>query len=323
MTLRPLITIGLSSHRLEVLPFAFAAMERHQAVVLEEAPEPDLAALLAGEKPVDDYLAEKDVEFPLYSREQLAGLQRLHRQGAAVLQVEPYLERLLAIHELLAAGVPREEVEARPGLREVYAAESRATRALLQFYRVAHTASFPEVVAAVKAFARTDAHRFRLRDGLRARELASLAGRFASLFVEAGYIHLYLVRSLKRLLRGTARIRPVFLLAGRALPEIGRPRPLGPGDLLTLNYIFGREIPPAQEDLLAARSLIHIQLLSKAELAPGDDPAPHLTDEIAAWRLTAGLAMEDCRRLYPKVRRLSPAQAVSAVRGYLAGSGGG
>lgn len=297
---------------------ALAAMERHQAVALEEAPEPDFAAMLAGEVSLDQYLADKDLEFPRYSREQLAGLRRLHREGHAILQAEPYLERLITIHEFLAAGRSRAEVESQPGLTEVYAAESRASQALINFFRLAHTAPFPKVVAAVQAFARADAARFRLRDELRAQALAPLAARFASLYVEAGYIHLYLVKSLKRLLAGAARLKPVFLLARLALPAIGRPRPLGPGDLLTLGYVFGRELTQAQEDLLAARSLIYIQLLHKDELAPGEDPAPHLHNEVAAWHLTAGLSVKDCQELYPRVRRLAPAAAAAEVRRFLA-----
>ncbi len=321
MPARPFITIGLSSHRLEVLPFALAAMREHQAVLLEEPPEPGFAAVLAGELGIEDYLADQEVEFPRYSREQLAGLRELHRQGLAVFQVEPYLERLLNIHELLAAGTPRPEVEARSELAEVYAAERRATAALLTFYRRAHTAPFRDVVEAVKIFARADAERFRLRDVLRAREIVPWAGRFARLYVEAGYLHLYLVFCLRRLLEGAARVKPRFLLAPLARPPIGRPRPLGPGDLLTLHYLFGRHLPSEQEALLAARSLIYVQLLVKEELEPGEDPTPHLNDEIAAWRLTRSLSLADCSRLYPRVRRLEPKQAAHEVKRFLAGKG--
>ncbi len=314
----PLVTIGLSSHRLEALPAARELMARHEAVVLEEAPEADFPAVLAGEISPDDYLADKEVEFPHYSREQLMGLRQLHGRGVRLLQVEPYLERLIAIHEALAAGRPRAVVEGREEFREVYAAESRATAALLRFYRLAHTAAFPEVVAAVQDFARADAARFRLRDSLRAAALAPLIQDFGRIYVEAGYIHLYLVRALRRRLAGTVRVRPVFLLAARSRALIGRPRPLGPGDLLTLNFIFGKAMSPATAALLAARSLIHIQLLSKEELLPGRGETPHLVDEARAWRLSTALTYQDCQLLYSRVRRLLPAAAVAEVEGYLA-----
>ncbi len=315
---RPVITLGFSSHRLEVLPVLREEMSRHQAIVLEEPPEKDFRHLLEGNLSPADYLADKDVEFPEFSLRQLDLVKELYQQGKEIFQVEPYQEKLIRIHELLAAGHSRAEVESRPEFREIYGAESLATRALLAFYTVAHTAPFSRVVAAVKEFARADALRFRLRDGLRAEARAPRAGQFSRLYVEAGYIHLYLLQALARRLNGGVRLRPIFLLASRSLPALGRPRPLGPGDLLTLHYIFGGKLTPEKEDLLAARSLIHIQLLNKEEMAPGADPTPHLTDEIQAVKLSNRLSYEDCAALYPKIRRAFPGEAVSAVVRHLA-----
>ncbi len=312
-----LITIGFSSHRLEVLSPVFEEMAHHDAIALEEAPEEDFAALLAGKKSVADYLEDKDVEFPDFSTQQLEMAKRLHRQGKAIWQVEPYQEKLIQIHELLAAGKPRTEVEPRPEFQEVYAAESRASRTLLTFYTVAHTAPFPRVVAAVQAFAQADAARFRLRDSLRAKVLAPLSEKYPRLYVEAGYIHLFLIKALAKLVPGKVRLKPKFLLASRSLPAIGRPRPLGPGDLLTLHYIFSAPLSAAKANLLAARSLIHIQLLNKGEMAPGADPAPHLADEIRAYRLSSCLSFEDCVTLYPLVRAAPPEEAGAVVAGYL------
>lgn len=317
MTELPLLTVALSSHRLEVLPPARELMRAHEAIVLEEAPEPDFGAMLAGEMEIEDYLAEKDTEFPEFSRKQLELLREQAGAGRRIFQVEPYLERLTRIHELLAAGWSRAQVEGEPGLRQVYAVESRASGALLAFYARAHSAAFSPVVAAVQEFARADAARFRLRDELRAQAVASLAPEFPRLYVEAGYIHLFLVKRLLELLRGKARVRPVFLQAPLARPELGRPRPLGPGDLLTLFYIFHVELTKEKEDLLAARSLIYIQFLEKAEMVPASDPTPHLHDEIQAQRLSSGLSFQDCAHLYPQVRAAAPEAAVAAVRRYL------
>jgi hypothetical protein len=314
---RPLITIGFSSHRLEVLPVIQEEMARHQAIGLEEPPEKDFDDFLRGNLSADDYLADKEVEFPEFSLRQLDLVKSLHEQKKAILQVEPYQEKLIQIHELLAAGYPRAEVEPRPEFREIYAAESAASRTLLNFYAAAHTAPFQRVVAAVKEFARADAARFRLRDGLRAEALAPLVDRFPRLYVEAGYIHLFLIKALAQRLDGRVRLRPKFVLADKALPALGRPRPLGPGDLLTLHYIFGGKIAPEKETLLAARSLIHIQLLTKSELAPSNDPTPHLTDEIRAARLSGRLSLEDCAALYPQIRRAPPEEAVATVVRYL------
>lgn len=316
-TQRPLITIGFSCHRLEVLPSAREEMARHDAIVLEEAAESDFPDLLAGKITMRDYLEDKDLEFPDFTLRQLEMVKGLGRKGKAVFQVEPYLERLLQIHELLAAKTPREEVESRREFQEVYAAESQASRALIAFYTLAHAAPFPRVVAAVKQFARADAARFRLRDELRAQALAPLSASYPRLYVEAGYIHLYLIKALAKHLGGRVRLKPLFLLASRSLAAIRRPRPLGPGDLLTLHYIFGAPISPEREDLLAARSLIYIQLLEKEELTPRRDPTPHLTDEIRAYRLSDQLSYEDCAALYPEVRAAAPEAAVAMMERHL------
>ena len=314
----PLITIGFSSHRLEVLPVVREEMSRYKAIVLEEPPEEDFQDFLEGRISTADYLEDKDVEFPEFSIRQLEMIKGLHDERKAIFQVEPYQERLIRIHESLAAGQIRTEVENHPEFRDIYAVESAASRTLLRFYAAAHTAPFPRVVETVKAFAQADAARFRLRDSLRAEAIAPLTQKYSRLYVEAGYIHLFLFKALARLAAGKVRLKPKFVLASRALPIIGRPRPLGPGDLLTLHHIFGGKISPEKENLLAARSLIHIQLLNKSEILPGVDPTPHLTDEIRAVRLSSRLSWEDCATLYPQVRQAPPEEAVALVTSYLA-----
>jgi hypothetical protein len=314
----PVITVGLASHRLEVLPAVWEEMSHHEAIVLEEPPEKDFPDFLEGNIATADYLADKDVWFPEFSIQQLEMIKELHARGKVILQVEPYQERLIRIHESLAAGIPRAEIENRPDLREVYAAEHGTSRNLIAFYAAAHTAPFPKVVATVKEFARADAVRFRLRDTLRAAALAPLAQQFPRLYVEAGYIHLFLLKTLARLLTGKASLKLKYALASLSLAAIGRPRPMGPGDLLTLYHIFETPLSPEKENLLAARSLIHIQLLDKTEKAPGADPTPHLTDEIRAVLLSGRLSFGDCANLYPLVRKAPPEKAVGLVTNYLA-----
>jgi len=314
----PLITIGFSSHRLEVLPVVQEEMARHEALVMEDAPEEDFESFLTGKISAPEYLMDKDVEFPEFARRQLDLVKVWHDRGKAIVQVEPYQQKLIRIHELLAAGHTRAEVENRPEFKEVYAAESAASATLLRFYAAAHTVPFPRVVDTVKEFARADAARFRLRDALRAEALAPLSRQFFRLYVEAGYIHLYLLKALRRLVPEEVRLKPKFVLASRSSAAIGRPRPLGPGDLLTLHYIFASPLSLEQENLLAARSLIHIQLLNKSEMAPGADPTPHLTDEIQAYRLSRRLFFDDCAALYPQVRKAPPEEAVAVVSRFLA-----
>lgn len=321
MNERPLITLGFSSHRMEVLPYEQEEMWRHDAIVLEEAPEPGFIDVLSKRADLGAYLENQDMEFPEFSRMQFGRLKELHQARKAIYQIEPYLERVIEIHTLLAQGAPPQEVADQPHLRPVYETEKQADGLLLKFYVCSHTASFQRVVMAVKEFARADAARFRLRDELRGQALLPLIDIFSRIYVEAGYMHLYLVKTLRKLLSGKARLRPAFLMASLARPAVGVPRPLGPGDLLTLSHIFTGGLSGESEELLAARSLIYIKLLQKDEMAPGNDPAPHLHNEITAYRLTEHLSFEDCAVLYPRVKLASPEISQVEVQHYLENKG--
>jgi len=316
-----LFTIGFSTHRPESLPYAQAAMARHQAIVLEEPPSPILPLVLQGTAPVEEYLWELDAEFPEFSRQQVDLLRVLWQQGRTILQVEPYLERLVAIHELFAQEVTPEEVRSQEQLREVYDVERQATAALLRFYEVSLQAPFPEVIAAVQEFARQDAARFRVRDALRAQALAGLAGRFETVYVETGHMHLALPGELRRVLDGRGKVRPHFLLGAVARQRHHRPRVFGPGDELTLAYLGRRPLSPETAALWAARSLVYIKLLGKEELPASDSPTPHLDEELRLNALMRRLSYDDCARLYPLVKQASPGRAWEILTRYLKDSG--
>ncbi len=312
-----LFTIGFSTHRLESLPYAQAEMAQHQAIVLEEPPSPVLHQVLMGQAAIEDYLLEMDAEFPEFGRQQLAILQELWEQGHTILQIEPYLERLVEIHEHFAQEATPEEVRQQEQLREVYDREREATAALLKFYEVSLQAPFAEVVAAVLEFARRDAARFRLRDGLRAQALAALAGQFASVYVETGHMHLSLPGELRRALQGQGKVRPRFLLGAVARQRTKRPRIFGPGDELTFAYLFRRPISAETEQLLAARSLIYIKVLGKDEVPAEASPTPHLDEELRLSALMCRLSYEDCEQLYPFLKHASPPQANDILTAFL------
>lgn len=316
-----LFTLAFSSHRIESLPYAQPEMARHQAIVLEDPPSTQLAAMLAGDLPIEEYVQEQEPGFPEFSSRQALLLQEMHRAGKQILQIEPFLERLLQIHELFAKNRTPAEVMAIPELRPVYEAEREATGALMYFYRQSLGAPFAQVVDAVKAFARADAARFHQRDELRARALASLAGRFESIYVEAGYMHLALPGALRRWLGNEGQVRPLFLMAPVVRPVLGSPRVLGPGDRLTMLYLFYRHPQPTTETLLAARSLIYIKLLYKEEVIPQESAAPHTDNEIQANLLVDRLSYQDCERLYPLIRNASRTQALTQVQRYLRSPG--
>ncbi|MGD9301991.1 MAG: hypothetical protein PVI13_10475, partial [Desulfobacterales bacterium] len=93
----------------------------------------------------------------------------------------------------------------------------------------------------------------------------------------------------------------------------------GPGDRLTLLYIYHPGIlDPRREKLLAARSIIYSKIAVKEELTGDLSTFPHLRDEIDCIRITRLLSLDDCRRLFPLFRRANSAEARKIVTEYLA-----
>ena len=316
-----MITIGFSSHHVEALPFIHLQMKRHQVIVLEEPLSPNFTGMLKGAISVDDYLMELDSGFPEFSGQMCALLKELHREGKLLLQVEPYLERLLQIHELLASGKAAEEISRRVEFREVYEAEKRATGALISFYAVSTAGAFSAVVEAVKVFARADAFRLTLRERLRAKAIGSLYRPGESMYVEAGYIHYPIYRYLRQEMGKGPEIKVVYLLAPVIKKLKGKRRNMGPGDILTLHYVFHNNVKEEMADLLAARSLIYIKLINKEELLPGKSGTPHVEDEIEVNRLVDRLDFNQCRELFQRIRLLKRRQAVEMTQEYMKRTG--
>jgi hypothetical protein len=313
-----MITIAFSSHHAEVLPYAREQMEQHQMIVLEEAPVPEFGAMLDGRLSIDEYMMTLDSGFPEFERLMCGLLRELHREGRQVNQVEPYLETLLEIHEILASGKTPEDIVKDPRLVEVYEAEKRATGALLAYYRDSVGAPVDDVIEAVKTFARADADRLLMRERLRAEAIKPLVSDKLDIYIEAGYIHYPLFHYLRKVIGRTQRIRVVYLLAPVVRRLGGRRRNMGPGDILTLHYALHGALPEDIEDLLAARSLIYIKLLQKEELLPGTSDAPHSEDEVSVNRMVDRLSMEDCRSLFHKIRLTKREGALREVEAYLA-----
>ena len=298
------ITLGLSIHRPEMIPFTADLMRQHEAIFLEESPSEGFEDMLAGTLSVEDYLQPIDGEYPAFSRAMCHLLRELKTEGKQIFQVEPFLAALLDIHDFFADGHAPQDLSRDSLLYPVYAAERRATGALLAYYRTVMTGSFEESLEVIKEFARQDAARFRLRDSLRAQALERLIQPFHSGYIEAGVIHYSLWRLLRHRLPSPRDLRLVFL-ADQALSTIGRKGHLyGPGDQLTLLYIFHPNLnQPKREVLLAARALVYAKLITKNEIAEASDTMPHLLDERACIEMTARLSLDDCRQLFPKVRR--------------------
>jgi hypothetical protein len=312
-----MITIGFSSHHAEVLPYARRQMQAHQIIVLEEPPVPEFAEMLNGRLSIEEYLMTLDSGFPEFQRLMCLLLQDLHIEGRQIIQIEPYLETLLQIHETLADGRSPEDIVNDPNLAEVYEAEKRATGALLNYYDHSLKAAFDEVINAVKDFARADADRLVMRERLRAQAIGLLAWRDKDIYVEAGYIHYPLFRYLRRAIGSAEMIRVVYLLAPVVRRLKGKRRNMGPGDILTLHYALHGRLAETRENLLAARSLIYIKLLQKDELMPGKSDAPHSEDEVRVNRVVDRLTAEDCRILFDRIRLANRESALRLVQAYL------
>jgi len=300
------LTIGFSSHRPETLPLAESVMAAHDHIVIEEPPTPEFSRMLAGALSVDDYLLTADYEFPAFAAASCRMLQRLKDDGRRIYPCEPFMTHMIQIHEHFGEGHPPSELAHDEHLWPVYRAEREATRRLLSFYNAAAAGGFSPMVAAACAFAAADAARFALRDRLRAGSIARLlAGREGRVYVEAGYLHLRLLRELRRLLPPATPIRPLYLLRKvyRAAGE--RSHLYNPGDLLTLALIFDRRPALARQRLLAARSLTYNQLVSMEEAPPGGDTFPDAREDMRVIRMVNRLTWDDCRRLHAQFQGLN------------------
>jgi len=308
------VFVGLSLHRPEMIPLISAAMRRSEAIFLEEPPAPGFDQMIRGELSVEEYLLPIDVEYPAFSREMACLLRELHAQGKKIHQVEPFIESLLHIHEFFAEGHKPDDVSENSIEFYVYRAERAATGALLAYYQTVGTGTFEETLDAIIRFARADAARFRLRDSLRAQALVSLVRQYPSSYIESGLIHYQLWRLLRDRLRPHVQVQPLFL-ADAALRSMGEKGHLyGPGDQLTLLYIFNPTLSqPEWEKLLAARSMIYSKILEKQELDDTSGTFQHLRDELACIRAVRQLSIDDCRQLFPLIRRASSLEARQRV----------
>ena len=241
-------------------------------------------------------------------------MRGLYRDGARILQIEPYLERLIEIHRRFSAGAGPEDLETHPTLWPVYEMEHRATRALIKFYEASAQGDFDTLLETVKAFARRDARRFVLRDQLRAQGITEAIGPGERVYVEAGSLHVGLARELRRRSSPITSIENHFFLPRRGLPKSSPMTLYGPGDILTLVYMFNPEFDGPMADLWAARALVQNKIIIKNEITDRLEKFPHTRDEAETAWLVHQLDLKNCRRLLPQIDKLTTAQARRAVK---------
>jgi len=311
------LTIGFSSHRPETLPLAERVMAEHDHIVIEEPPTPEFSRMLAGTLPVDDYVLTADYEFPAFAAAACRMLQRLKNDGKRIHPCEPFMTRLIRIHTLFGDGRRPSELTHDDQLWPVYRAEREATRRLLTFYSAAADGDFDRMVETACAFAAADAARFVIRDRLRAQSVARLVADYGGrVYVEAGYLHLRLLRELRRQLSPSSAIRPFYLLGDIYRAAGHRSHLYNPGDLLTLMLIFDRPPTIERQQLLAARSLVYNQLSVKEEMAADNDGYPDARDDLSVIQYVNRLGIKDCRQLYDRIAGMAPVAARQAAGGF-------
>lgn len=311
------VTIAFSNHRPETVAISEDLMGRHDAVFLEEPPDPEFIPMLRGDVSIDDYLLLSDTEYPGFSRRMCHLLRRLHSGGTAIVQVEPFIEVLLGIHERFAAGGRPSDLLPQTVEFSVYQAERKATAALIEFYQVSRDGDFDDLLPALQRFAECDARRFLLRDRMRSEALAARVIHYPHSYVEAGQIHAVLPGMLRTRLPRRTAVKSRFLMDPIARSFGGAGHLYGPGDVLTLLLMFDPNRRHPIADLLSARALVFNKLIEKEEILDSDHPFPHTRDEVRTDWIVRRLSLTDCRALFPKLRRQKTAGARKMVSDYL------
>jgi hypothetical protein len=299
-----ILTIVYANHRPETLRLSQPIMGEHQVVVLEEPPHPAFRQMLDRRVDTADYLLEQDIEYPAFSSQQCRLLRELHQAGIHIVQVEPYLEHLFAVQSFFADGHGPDDLDESTIEYQVYIREREATGKLIAFYQAVRQDDFEHIIASVKAFARSDARRFQLRDLLRAQAITVQLEKHDSICVEAGPMHIMLYRHLRDLLPGGWQVRPVFV-EHHALKTIGSRSGLySPGDTLTAHYLLDNPITVEYQNRLCARALIFMKIVSKEEFSEWHQDFPHLRNESEANGLVKRLSYESCKSLFLQMRDL-------------------
>lgn len=307
------ITIALSNHRPEIIPLAVAKMRQNEVIILEEPPEEAFDLMLRGKIGIDDYLMGIDTEYPAFGHRMCEALRMLHHEGYQILQVEPYLERLLNIHEHFSEGRRPADIEPDRSLWPVYLMEHRASTALLEFYNASANGHFGDLLTTVNAFAKADAQRFVMRDRLRARAIVAAIDCGQRIYVEAGQMHVGLAHSLRQRLPNHCTVVTDYLISAvtRVWPE---PTPFfGPGDILTLIYRYNSGFHSPLVGLLIARALVQNKIITKEEIDSSTDAFPHTRDEAESCKMVQKLNLEQCRQLLPIISKMSTKQARQLV----------
>lgn len=314
-------TIGFMPHLIEVLPAFKERIAKHDVIILEEPESPHFMSMLEGEMSIEDYLQQTDPQFPEFAAILCEMMKHFLKEKKVFLQVDPYMDVLASIHEHFADGGSKEAVLQNPQMRPVYVQERQTTGYLIQFYHHSSVKPFEDVIASVLAFAKADAMRILLRDQMRALKIARLCSPAQSIFIETGYIHHTLYQELRKAVQDSFPLRVDYLLASPHKTLGAKRRNLSAGDILTLSYALGRELPLHRQQLLAARSLIYIKMIQKIEMHSRPTGYPATEHEILVNGLVDKLSYDDCELLFSAIKHRDPSSACNQVMSYISRKG--
>lgn len=309
------ICIGFTTYRTETLTFVEKLMQDYEVIALEEPKTPGFSEMLQGKLSIEEYLMLTDFEFVRFAYNSCKIFQRLYKQGKKIVQVDPFMDELVRIHEFFAAGGSPQRIQEKTITRDVYDCEHYWTKKLIDFYKRSVKGHFDRLVKAVQEFARVDAKKVRKRNKMRAKEIINLFLDFKNIYVEAGYIHFPLIREISAHISKSIKLKTKFIMEPVVRSLSGKKQILAPGDVLTLLYAFHSEYAGEKADILAAQSLIYNKVVNKEELLADDSEMyPHIKDEIEAVSLASSLSYEQCRKIFFQIRHLSTSEARMFLR---------
>ena len=308
-----LLSLVYGNHRQETLVHAAEEMARHDIIILEEPSHPNFTEMLSGDLAIEGFMLELDLEYPAFSQQQYILLRQLFEEGKTILQIEPFIEHLLEIHDFFADEHAPEDLPRPSLLFDVYCREKEATATLIDYYKCVRTDDFPSIISTIKRFAEADAARFRLRDELRAKEIVSTLPHNRSVFVEAGPMHVLLHDFIVQLLPSAWQLETIFSEELLLRRQGVKAKLFSPGDELTVAFLRHTPLSDEQFDLLAARSLIYAKIVTKEEMTEDQTLFAHARDEHEVITMVNSFSINECERLFFQLREHNTTAARKAV----------
>ncbi|BHH86002.1 hypothetical protein LA52FAK_42910 [Desulforhopalus sp. 52FAK] len=292
-------------------------MHGHDVIILEEPVHDDFIELLDGNIEIEDHLLGLDTDYPEFTLGQYQLLQEFSKVGKKIFQVEPYLQHLLHIQYFLAGDHTPEEIPPNTIAHAVYCSERDTTGLLINYYKEVQGDDFKKILSSMNSFAKADAARFVLRDSLRVKGILNVLDGRKDTYIEAGSIHLLLYRLLAERLPNEWQLHLHSI--DREVLKILKKKGsfFSPGDKLTLQYIYGRDVSQKKWEMFCAQSLIYSKIIKKEESLAGDQNFPHALNELESIAAVQQLSTTTCETLFSQIRHLSSENAADVVKTHI------